>query len=297
MKKVKLIYNPNSGEKSIIYNLDNIIRIYQKRGYTVIPYRLNKEENIHNAFLDIDDSYDHLVIAGGDGTIDMILNAMMEFNINIPIGILPLGTANDFANSLKLSNNINKAIENILKYQPKKIDIGKINDKYFINVASAGMFTDVSQKINPDFKNYMGKISYYIKGIEEALHLRKFNIKVSSEEILYNGQMYLMLVFNGKTAGSLNLAYKAQLDDGYLDVIIFKAMPVPKYIPILINVLRGEHLENINEDEILYFTTKKLSIECSDDLITDIDGEKGPDFPLNIECIKEGITILGFNPK
>ena len=119
MKKVKLIYNPNSGEKSIIYNLDNIIRIYQKRDYTVIPYRLNKEENIHNAFLDIDDSYNHLVIAGGDGTIDMILNAMMEFNINIPIGILPLGTANDFANSLKLSNNINKAIENILMYQPK----------------------------------------------------------------------------------------------------------------------------------------------------------------------------------
>lgn len=295
MKKVKLIYNPNSGEKSIAHHLDNIIRIYQEKNYVVIPYRLKKEESIGKAFIGIDKSYDHLLIAGGDGTIDMVLNAMMDFDVNIPIGILPVGTANDFANALKLPHNINEAIENILNSKPKKIDIGKINNKYFINVASAGMFTDVSQKINPDFKNYMGKISYYIKGIEEALYLRKFSIRVSSDEILYNGDMYLMLVFNGKTAGNLNLAYKAQIDDGYLDVIIFKAMPIPKSIPVLINVLKGEHLDHINEDEILYFTTKKVKIDCNDDLGTDIDGEKGPDFPLNIECVKDRIEILGFD--
>ena len=98
-----------------------------------------------------------------------------------------------------------------------------------------------------------------------------------------------MMVFNGKTAGNLNLAYKAELDDGYLDVIIFKAMPIPKSIPVFINILKGEHLENINEDDILYFKTKEIYIECMDELITDIDGEKGPDFPLHIECIEEGL--------
>ncbi|MGL5348805.1 MAG: YegS/Rv2252/BmrU family lipid kinase [Peptostreptococcaceae bacterium] len=293
MKKVRLIYNPNSGEKSIVNNLDNIIKIYQENNYVVVPYRLCKEEHIGKALMGIDNTYDHLLISGGDGTIDMVLNAMMEFNVKIPIGILPYGTANDFASALKLPSNIKEAITNIINSKPKKIDIGKINDKYFINVASAGMFTDVSQKINPDFKNYMGRISYYIKGIEEAVHLRKFNIKVTSNEVYYNGDMYLMLVFNGKTAGNLNLAYKSQIDDGYLDVIIFKAMPIPKSIPVLINVLKGEHLEHINEDEILYFTTQKVTIECNDELVTDIDGEKGPDFPLYIECIKEEIEILG----
>ena len=63
------------------------------------------------------------------------------------------------------------------------------------------MFTDVSQKINTEFKNSMGRVSYYIKGIEEALHLRGFNIRVHSDEVIYIGDMYLMLVFNGKTAG------------------------------------------------------------------------------------------------
>ena len=295
MKKVKLIYNPNSGEKSIVNKLDEIIYIYQKNKYIVVPYRLDKDQNIDDAFEDVDDTYDHILISGGDGTIDSVLNAMMINNVDKPIGILPNGTANDFANALQLTNNIETAINNIINSTPTKIDIGKVNDKYFINVASAGMFTDVSQKINPEFKNYMGRISYYVTGIEEALHLRKFDIKVKSKEVEYIGDMYLMLVFNGKTAGNINLAYKAELDDGYLDVIIFKGMPIPKSLPVLISVLKEEHLEGLNEDEILYFKTRELKIECSDELKTDIDGEKGPDFPLDIKCIEDGIEILGID--
>ncbi|MBY1096800.1 lipid kinase, partial [Clostridioides difficile] len=87
--------------------------------------------------------------------------------------------------------------------------------------------------------------------------------------------------------------YKAEIDDGYLDVIIFKGMPIPKSIPVLISVLRGDYLDQYNGNEILYFKTKKVYIECADSLITDIDGEKGPDFPLNIECIKDGIEVMG----
>ena len=184
MRKVKFIYNPNSGEKSIVNNLDSIIGIYQKNNITLIPYRIDKNECIDKAFLDIDDTYEHLLIAGGDGTLDIIVNEMKRLDINLPVGILPVGTANDFAHSLGLEFDIKKAVEKIVSSKPKKFDIGKINDKYFINVASAGMFTDVSQKINPDFKNYMGKVAYYLTGIEEALHLRAFNIKVKSEECL-----------------------------------------------------------------------------------------------------------------
>ena len=295
MKKVKLVYNPNSGERSIVNKLDCIIETYQSYGYILIPYRLNKQNPIKDAFIDLNEDYDHILISGGDGTVDMVLNVMKELEINKPIGILPTGTANDFANALSLPFNVKESIENIINSSPKKIDIGRVNNKYFINVASAGMFTDVSQKINTEFKNSMGRVSYYIKGIEEALHLRGFNIRVHSDEVIYIGDMYLMLVFNGKTAGNINLAYKSELDDGYLDVIIFKATPLPKSIPVLISILKGEHLDHYNEEDLLYFKTKKVIIDCNDDLITDIDGEKGPDFPLEIECIKNGIEILGCN--
>lgn len=295
MKKVKFIYNPNSGERKISQELDKIIEIYQQYNYTVVPFRLCKNIPIKDAFFDIELDYDHILISGGDGTVDLIVNTMKELDINIPIGILPCGTANDFAKAVNLSFNPKEAIERIVNSNPKKIDIGKINDKYFINVASAGMFTDVSQKINPEFKNSMGKVSYYLKGIEEALYMRKFSIKVESDEVEYDGDMYLMLIFNGKTAGNINLAYKAEVDDGLLDVIIVKDVLFPNMFPLLISILKGEHLEGYNENEILYFKTNKLKIDCKDKLNTDIDGEKGPDFPLEIECVKDGIELLGYN--
>ncbi len=262
IKKVKFIYNPNSGDKRIKNEIDNIIRIYQKHGYSVVPYRMTRTRPNSDAFWDINDNYDHILLSGGDGTIDLLINTIKELNIDIPIAILPSGTANDFANAIKYPHDIKQCIEKIIASKPKYIDIGKINDRYFINVASAGMFTDVSQKINPDFKNTIGRVSYYIKGIEEALNMRQFSIKVKSEEMNYDGDMYLMLVFNGKTAGNINLAYKAEIDDGYLDVIIVKGMPIPKTLPLLINILKGEHLEGYNENEILFFKTKKVTIEC-----------------------------------
>ena len=233
-------------------------------------------------------------MSGGDGTIDLFINTIKELNIDIPVAILPSGTANDFANAIKYPHDVRECIKKIVNSKPKYVDIGKINDRYFINVASAGMFTDVSQKINPEVKNTIGKVSYYLKGIEEALNMRKFKINVKSQEMNYDGDMYLMLVFNGKTAGNINLAYKAEIDDGYLDVIIVKGTPLPKTFPLLVNILRGEHLEGYNEDEILYFKTKKVTIECEDELVTDIDGEKGPDFPLTIECVRNGIQLLGY---
>ena len=103
MKRVKLIYNPNSGEKKILNMLDDIIMVYQENGYELIPYRLSNKEPIEKAFVGLDDTYNHLLIAGGDGTIDLILNSMKMNDIDIPIGILPTGTANDFANALNIS--------------------------------------------------------------------------------------------------------------------------------------------------------------------------------------------------
>lgn len=290
MKKVKFIYNPFSGNKMIINKLDIIIKKYQMKKYVIIPYRIDEETSIEEAFYDIEDGYDHILIAGGDGTVDIIINHMKENDICIPIAILPTGTANDFAKTLGMSENIEDTLDIILNSDIHKVDLGKINDKYFVNVASAGMFTDVSQRINNDFKNTIGKISYYIKGIEDALNLKKFNINIKSDDFEYNGDMYLILIFNGRTAGNINLAYKSELNDGLLDVIVFKAMPIPKTIPILLSIIRGGNIDY--HEDIIYFKTKEIYIDCNDYISTDIDGEKGPDFPLHIKCEEESLQIL-----
>ena len=103
-----------------------------------------------------------------------------------------------------------------------------------------------------------------------------------------------MLVFNGQTAGNFKLATEAEVDDGKLDVIIVKAVNIIELLPLFIKMLKGEHLE---DNGVIYFKTNKLHIKCNEDIVTDIDGEKGPDFPIDIECVKGGIKLLGINER
>ncbi|BCZ44810.1 lipid kinase [Clostridium gelidum] len=290
MKNVRFIYNPYSGENNIINELDNVIKLHQEADMTIVPYRIQKGKDLAEALDIIDETYSYILIAGGDGTVDSLVNAMKHRNINIPIGILPVGTANDFGKFINMSSDIQEACRQILDSKPVAVDVGKINDDYFINVASTGLFTDISQKIDANLKNTIGKLAYYLKGIEELPNFRKLKVKLSSKECDYEGEMYLLLVFNGKTAGSLNLAYEAEITDGKLDVIMFKAIQVMELLPLFIKLLKGEHLDS---DKVVYFKTDDVYIESPEDIVTDIDGERGPDFPLRIQCIKGGIKLLG----
>lgn len=291
MNKVKFIYNPYSGENTIISDIDTVIMVHQRYGYVIEPFRISMDYELSEAFKDIDDSFKYILVAGGDGTVDSVVNHMKSLEIDLPIAVLPVGTANDFAKFIGIPLNVEKACEQIINSDPVNIDIGKINDKYFVNVASTGLFTDVSQKTDVNLKNTIGKLAYYVKGIEQIPNLRKLKIKVTSDHMEFDGDMYLMLVFNGQTAGNFNLAYKADLADGMLDVIIIKTGMVKDIIALFIKMLKSEHLEDAKG--LIYFKTDKLYIECSEDIVTDIDGERGPDFPVTIECIKGGLKVLG----
>ena len=293
MKKVRFIYNPYSGENIILDEIDTIIKIHQEYGYEVLPYRIQKGIDLAEAFNDIREKIDYVLVAGGDGTVDSVVNVMKEKKINLPIGILPVGTANDFAKFIGIPTEVSKACVQILESQPIPIDISSINNKYFINVASTGLFTDVSQKTDDHLKNTIGKLAYYLKGLEQLPNFRKLKVKIKSKEVEYDDYMYLMLVFNGQTAGNFKLATEADVTDGKLDVIVFKAIAIKDLLPLFIKVLKGEHLGE--QDKILYFKTEYLTVKSEEDIVTDIDGEKGPDFPLHIRCHKGGIRVLGIN--
>ena len=289
MDKVRLIYNPYSGENVILRELDRVVKMHQEKGYEVVPYRIQRDRSIDEVLDDIE-GYKYILVAGGDGTVDSVVNAMKRKNVDLPIGILPLGTANDFGKFLGIPNKVEDALERILKFNPKPIDLGKVNDKSFVNVASTGLLTDVSQKTDVNLKNTIGKLAYYLKGLEEIPNFRKLKVKITTDEMVYDDTMYLILVFNGQTAGNLRLATKAEVDDGYLDLIIIKAVQLYEILPLFIKILKGDHLDS---KKVVYVKTKKIKIETDEGIVTDIDGEKGPDFPLDIECIQGGINVLG----
>ncbi|MGL6114205.1 YegS/Rv2252/BmrU family lipid kinase [Cetobacterium sp. SF1] len=293
MKRVRFIYNPHSGEQLILKYLDKIIYLYQKHNLIIEPFRISFEFQLETSLNEVtEQDYDHILISGGDGTINQVINVLKNKNLNIPIAVLPTGTANDFANLLNIPNNIETAVKQILNTTPKKIDIGKANDLYFINIFSCGLFTDVSQKTPSVLKNTLGKLAYYFNGIKELPHLKKIKLNIQTDEFVFQCNSLIFFVFNGKSAGNFNIAYKSKIDDGLLDVIIVKSDSIASTVNSIFKFFKGEHLDH--PEGIIHFKSKTLTLAVDDNSInTDIDGEPGPKFPIHIQCIKDGLSILG----
>ncbi|MEG1254200.1 YegS/Rv2252/BmrU family lipid kinase [Clostridium sp.] len=292
MKRVKFIYNPYSGENSIINDIDKVIKLHQQYGYTIEPFRISNDADIKDAFTGMDENYKYILIAGGDGTIDSVINKMKQNSIDLPVAFLPVGTANDFAKYLGVPNDITTACKQILDGKVKRFDLGKINNKYFVNVASTGIFTDISQKTDSNLKNTVGKLAYYIKAIEEFTNLKKINVKITSPVMNFEGKIYTLLVFNGQTAGNIKFTDLSEADDGLLDVVVIKKEVLKSALNNMLIMMRKGQVADM--DGVLCFKCKNLTVECDDDVVTDIDGEKGPDFPLEISCDRRSIKIIGY---
>lgn len=290
MKKVKFIYNPDSGGKIILEFLDKLIYEYQKKNIALVPYRIDTKNREQQFFSEFPEKYEYILIAGGDGTINQVVNQMRDKNIDLPISILPTGTANDFALALGLKSDILDVLDQILNGKIHHIDLIKSNDKYFVNVLSSGLFTEVSQNTPTYLKNNIGKLAYYLNGILEVPKVQNLKLSFQSEEFQYNGECFMFFIFNGKTAGNINLSYKSKMDDGFFDVIIATGGDIFNVIDFILKFLKGEHLDS--SSRILHFKTSKLKISSQEAYGTDIDGEKGPELPLLIDCIPKGLKII-----
>ena len=288
--KVLLFYNPNAGNGLFKNNLDMLIDKFQRKKMHIIPVRADRKGVLHEIMRDIHpEEYRKVIVAGGDGTINIMVNEMMQNDIDIPIAIFPSGTANDFAYYFDLPHDIDNMVKIALEEHYTYADIGKVNDKYFVNVAAMGFLVDVSQRTDPDIKNTLGIISYYLKGFAEIPNLRPIPVKITSEEYTSEDRIYFMLVMNGRSAGGFKrIAPLAEVNDGLLDVMLFKEMPILELAPLLFNVMTGQHHENRN---VVFFQTGKLLIESEQPVGTDIDGEKGTDLPLEIEVVPRKLRI------
>lgn len=288
--KVLFIYNPDAGNGMIKNNLDEIIDKFQKKRLQVVAFRTEKKEALLEIFANMDQTqYKKVVIAGGDGTINTVVNGMIKNGIDLPIAIFPSGTANDFAYYFDLPNDIKTMTKIATEENYTYADVGKVNGKYFVNVAALGFLVDISQKTDPNVKSTLGVVSYYLRGIGELPNLRPITVKITSDVYAATENIYFMLVMNGRSAGGFKkIAPTASVNDGLLDVVIFKEMPVMELMPLLVSLLSGNHADNKNVD---CFSTSKLLIESDQQISTDIDGEKGESLPLTIEVLPKKIKI------
>ena len=289
MKKVKYIYNPFSGDASSKNKIDIVIERFQNMGYTFVPYRSSKQEKLEEAFSDIDDGYELIAISGGDGTISSVINIMTEKKIGLPIAIFPNGTSNDFATFLGISKDTNECCDIIEMGKTKKIDIGKANDRYFINVCSAGLLTDIPHKTETVLKNALGQVAYYLKSLEEIPKYIPLKMRIEYGDNKIEDTLLMLLILNSRSAGGFNkLAPLAMVDDGKFDVVAIKSGNIPNLLGLFLKILVGDH---VTDPQIYYFQTDKMTVNCDSECETDIDGEKGPMFPLTVEVMKQHVEI------
>ncbi|PAB59991.1 YegS/Rv2252/BmrU family lipid kinase [Anaeromicrobium sediminis] len=288
--KVMLIYNPISGNKSFKNHLDYIIEKFQEQDLQIIPHRVKNIDLLEKVISSLNEKeYKKIVIAGGDGTVNQVVNVLLKYDVNLPIAILPAGASNDYATYFNLPKNIEEMIDIILNDNYTSCDVARINDRYFINVASLGFIVDMSKNVEKDFKNNISMFKQYLKGVEGIPGLKRIPIRVTTKHIVYEEDIYFMLIMNGKSIGGFKkVAPFASINDGLLDVFIFKKCPLYDLFPLLVKVVNGEHFSS---PYVKYFQTDHLKIECDEEVSTDLDGEEGCDFPLDIKVVNKKLRI------
>lgn len=295
MKYVQLLYNPMSGNLDFPAYLDLFISIFQDVGYETRIHRTRNKDDMADYLTSQDlNNCSAIIVAGGDGSVNQVVNCIMKNHIDVPLGVIPAGTANDFASHLKMPSRYGECIEALAKMNVKNVDVGKVNDKYFINVCCGGLFTNISQNMDLELKNTLGKLGYYIKGVQQLPRFRKIRYKITNKNQVLDDYFYLFLVLNGKSAGGFNkLGVDAQIDDGKMDFIGIKACTINEVAVLFGKILIGEHLQDRN---IVFFQDNKIDIECVEGLKmfkeSDIDGETGPEYPLHIEVKKRALKVI-----
>ena len=297
MKKLKLFYNPFSGNKSFKFDLDVCIGIFQEGGYEVHPFRTLRPGDIERHIMEMDEDYDIIVASGGDGTVNIVVNAMLKRGLHTPLGIIPSGTANDFATYLGFkSGNVEDCCKTIVSTKPVEIDLGLVNEElYFINVCAGGYFTNVSQTVDKDIKNALGSLSYYLKGVEQLPQFRKIPYRITTSKGVVEEELYFYMILNSAgTGGFTNLSPGASVRDGEFEMVAVRGRPLYEMTPTVVKMLTGEHIYDKN---ILYLKDHYFKVECLDDTFQikeiTVDGEMGPEMPFEMRVVEKAIPVFG----
>ena len=218
MKKFLLVYNPMSGNAGFKNSLDEVVTILKQYNAFVIPFRTSEEDDVKEFVLLADEeAVDGIIVAGGDGTLHWVINGMLNANVNLPIGIIPSGTSNDFAGYLNIGYDLAECCRIITNGKTRTVDIGKANDEYFLNVASAGLLSSVAHNTEAQLKNTLGKLAYYLQGLSHLPRFRTLKVRITADGQVIKGEIFLFLVMNSSAAGSFpNLAPYAKIDDGFV---------------------------------------------------------------------------------
>lgn len=291
MKRARIIYNPTAGRELFRKELPDVLEKLEKAGYETSAHATNGEGDATEAArIAVERKHDLVVIAGGDGTINEVIQGIAEAEYRPKIGIIPAGTTNDFARALAIPRDTKAAVDIILQNNVKALDIGKVNEKYFINIAGGGDLTELTYDVPIKLKAALGQLAYYMKGIEKLPSLKPVSTVIEYDDNVFEGEIMLFLVANTNSVGGFEkLAPNALIDDGYFDLIILKKTNLAEFLRIATAALRGAHLD---DEKIIYKQAKRIKITPNEKMLLNLDGEYGGELPGEIVNLKQHIEFF-----
>lgn len=281
MKKALFIYNPVSGRKQLRFVFEKIINILNKE-YDVVIRETNKAgdgtEIVREGKIN---HYDAIICCGGDGTLNEVVNGILECELSIPLGYIPCGSTNDFAKSLRVPTNPIAAANNIVKSGARLLDIGLFNNtRHFSYIASFGAFTAASYDTPQNMKNILGHLAYVIRGTKDFFELKnspEYNVEITpSGADPFCGKYFFGAVCNSTSVGGVVRLPESSVDfgDGMFEAIfVRKPQSNKEWFSLLDDIVH----KNIESNPLVDICkTESLTVKIKERPIWTLDGEKMP---------------------
>ena len=271
LKKLLLIINPVAGKKRMKNYLLDVIQIFGRGGYSTTVFVTARRGEATEAILKAKD-FDLVVCCGGDGTLNEAICGIMKYKSNTPLGYIPCGSTNDFANSMGLPLDIRKCAEAIAMGAPTPLDIGKFNDKYFSYVASFGAFTATSYSVSQDVKNFWGHAAYIFEGIKDLSSVKPYHMKLIADDQEFEGDYVFGAIANTKSFGGI-IKLKDELvslNDGLFEVLLIK---MPKNILDLNAIITSLTTSKFDNKNFEFIKASNITVIPADPIPWSLDGE------------------------
>lgn len=295
-KRARLIYNPTSGHEVMKRSVADILDILEQAGYEASAFQTTPEEASaqKEATRAAKADFDLIVAAGGDGTINEVVNGIAGLEKRPMMAVIPAGTTNDYARALKIPrDNPVEAARVILKNQTLKMDIGQANDNYFMNIAGGGLLTELTYEVPSDFKSIFGYLAYVVKGAEMLPQIKPIKMHLEYDEGTYDGEASLFLLgLTSSVGGFEQIAPDAQLNDGNFSLIVVKTANMAELVHLIALVIKGG--KHVNDPRVIYAKTSKLVARPGDDdvkMMINLDGEYGGDAPMTFTNLQQHIEM------
>lgn len=277
-----LLYNKRARRGSLGKRIAEIVELFKQESIELEPTLIEFDKNPFEGHEDIEIA----VTAGGDGTINYVVNMMRAKSINPQLGIIPAGTANDFASAIGMRRKIMEAARQIAKGKERTVDCGVVNGRYFVNVFGFGVLTTASHFTSDKEKQLIGKLAYIHVGIKDFISMHNIPLHIEADGTAHDIEAVMCLVFNGNSAGQFKLAADAKIDDGELDLLVLEHHNAFATCRNMVGHLLGTKPEAVH-----HLRCHELTISSNIEEPTDVDGEPGPQFPMHIRCEKRALRI------